>query len=102
MNHQRTLYAGRAIPTGVLRSLVVPLLAIAGCGPRLSSDELGAVVHGIPQVPGSEKPYAMPQLDEEDKEQADEAEQTDSAAADPGESPKPEDSKSAPAVETAE
>lgn len=46
---------------------VVSLLAVclsgwAGCGERVSEEDLGTVVEGIPQVPGAEKPYELPDL----------------------------------------
>ena len=41
------------------------VLLAGGCGPRLSHEDLGTVVYEIPAVPGAEKPYTVPGLDEE-------------------------------------
>jgi hypothetical protein len=38
------------------------VLGLGGCGPRLSVDELGTVVDRMPLIPGTERPYEMPQL----------------------------------------
>ena len=43
----------------VLASL--PIAAVAGCGPAVSSSELGRVVWDVPQVPGADKRYELPQ-----------------------------------------
>jgi hypothetical protein len=49
--------AGRLVWLGLL-----PIIA-GGCGPRLTSADLGTIVREIPKVPGADKPYPMPQLD---------------------------------------
>ena len=38
------------------------LLALAGCGPRLSDEDLGRVEYRLPDVPGAEVPYELPDL----------------------------------------
>jgi len=40
--------------------LVAPLLW--GCGPSIDKDDLGTVVEEVPEVPGSDEPFAMPEL----------------------------------------
>jgi len=42
--------------------LLMVLLSLGGCGPHLSSSELGTVVFEVPKVSGSDEPYLMPQL----------------------------------------
>jgi len=44
---------------------VLPLLVIAsfaGCQPKASDEELGTVIYSVPQVPGTEQPYPLPEL----------------------------------------
>jgi hypothetical protein len=47
--------------------LIGPSLLVAGvmcgCGPRLSPEELGTIEYDIPKVPGSDKPYPLPELE---------------------------------------
>lgn len=60
MNHKCCLAcAGRPAAIGLL------LVSLGGCGPRLTPEQLGTIVHGIPKVQGAEVPYPMPRLDEE-------------------------------------
>jgi len=40
--------------------LASPLLW--GCGPSVDEDDLGTVVEEVPEVPGSDKPFEMPEL----------------------------------------
>ena len=40
------------------------LLLTAGCGPAIEREDLGTVSHHVPEVPGAEEPYRMPELDE--------------------------------------
>jgi len=35
---------------------------MAGCGAQLSKADLGTVIFEVPNVPGTEEPYQMPQL----------------------------------------
>jgi hypothetical protein len=51
-------------PTCWLATIGLMLATVGGCGPRLSSPEFGTILHEIPKVPGTDKPYPMPQLDE--------------------------------------
>jgi hypothetical protein len=39
------------------------LWIIVGCGPGVPEDELGNVVFEIPEVPGSEVPYELPEIE---------------------------------------
>jgi hypothetical protein len=50
----------RQIFYGILVMLALPF--IGGCGPHLSSKECGTIVEGVPQVPGADKPFEMPEL----------------------------------------
>jgi hypothetical protein len=49
---------------GWLVSIGLLPFTVTGCGPRLNSSEFGTILHEIPKVPGADKPYPMPQLDE--------------------------------------
>jgi hypothetical protein len=42
--------------------LLLILVALSGCGPQLSKEELGSVVFEVPKLAGSDEPYKMPQL----------------------------------------
>ena len=47
----------------ILRFILAGLLATtaaSGCGPSLSEEELGTVLFEVPEVPGSEEPYTLP------------------------------------------
>ena len=45
------------------------LLAVAGCRPSVDSEELGDLIYELPNVPGAEEPYKLPNLDvEKEKE----------------------------------
>lgn len=37
-------------------------LLLSGCGPAVSPNELGTVVYTVPDVPGAEKPYSIPDI----------------------------------------
>ncbi|MBN1590235.1 MAG: hypothetical protein JW888_12040 [Pirellulales bacterium] len=37
--------------------------AASGCGPSCSEEELGTIVHEVPEVPGSDKEFPLPKLD---------------------------------------
>ena len=38
--------------------------ATPGCAPKLRPREYGQVIHDLPKLPGAEKPYPLPELDE--------------------------------------
>jgi hypothetical protein len=40
--------------------LIVP--AMTGCGPSVSSKEMGTILYKIPHVQGADKPYELPQI----------------------------------------
>ena len=44
--------------------LTFSFLLAAGCGPAVPKEDLGTVSHQMPEVPGAEEPYKMPELDE--------------------------------------
>ena len=46
-----------------LLGLLAILLSFAGCESKIPKQDLGKVVFEVPQVPGSEKPFPMPELD---------------------------------------
>ena len=50
----------RWIALGVL---LVPWASLSGCQSRASDEELGTIVYEVPKVPGSEKPFPLPDLD---------------------------------------
>jgi hypothetical protein len=52
-----------ALCLGVL--LAAPML---GCDPPLDPETYGRVIYQIPQIPGSEKPYPLPQLAEPEED----------------------------------
>jgi hypothetical protein len=41
---------------------------LAGCDPSLDPKTYGRVIYQIPQVPGSDKPYPLPQLAEPEED----------------------------------
>lgn len=50
---------------------LIPLVAVtgfSGCGPAVSDDQLGEIHYTMPAVPGTEKPYELPNLDEAEPE----------------------------------
>ena len=40
------------------------VLPLAGCQPALDPDKYGEIINEVPQVPGADKPYPLPQLEE--------------------------------------
>lgn len=47
---------------GFMSAGLLALCAVSGCGPELSEEELGTVVFEIPDVPGADEPYEVPDL----------------------------------------
>ncbi len=43
---------------------------LAGCDPPLDPETYGRVIYDVPKVPGSEKPYPLPELEESEDEAA--------------------------------
>lgn len=46
----------------VLLGLVAMTPALSGCGPAVSQNELGNVVFTVPDVPGANQPYLLPDV----------------------------------------
>jgi len=48
-------------PSLLLMSLTLPgMLLVAGCGPAIPKEDLGTPVFEVPKVPGTDKPYHLP------------------------------------------
>jgi len=45
-------------------------LALTGCGPALSSKDMGTIIYEIPHVQGADKPYELPKIITPHKEDA--------------------------------
>jgi hypothetical protein len=45
----------------VLLGVVAVSLGLPGCGPAVSKSELGNVVFTVPEVPGANQPYLLPE-----------------------------------------
>ncbi len=43
-------------------ALLLPLVAISGCGPEVSRSDLGTILDQTPQLPGTDEPYALPKV----------------------------------------
>ena len=43
-------------------AVLVLVVSLGGCGPKLSRADLGTVIFESPKVAGSDQPYQMPQL----------------------------------------
>ncbi|MBN1853424.1 MAG: hypothetical protein JW829_11895 [Pirellulales bacterium] len=41
---------------------LILIASMAGCGPRLSDQELGHIEYRLPEVPGADVPYPLPDL----------------------------------------
>ena len=53
--------------------LCLALAMLPGCGPRLDQEDLGEVVFEIPNVPGADKPYPLPEFAQEQPEKTTES-----------------------------
>lgn len=51
-------------------------VALAGCESEVSRGDLGEVIFRLPDVPGADKPYPMPQLGANSKSSNDDPEDT--------------------------
>ncbi len=58
MNRNRWFRGAGRLAAGMLLSV------LAGCGARISPAELGKIDRDIPKLPGTDKPWPMPELDE--------------------------------------
>ena len=74
------------------------LVAVAGCGPRVSPAELGKIERNLPKLPGLDQPWPMPQLDKPSEsttpdsapiDSSDEASQEQDSGPAPSQSPPP-------------
>ncbi|MGD0655548.1 MAG: hypothetical protein ABSA16_14495 [Thermoguttaceae bacterium] len=54
---------------GLLFGLLIALTVI-GCGPAVSSKDMGTIIYEIPRVQGADKPYELPQIITPHKEDA--------------------------------
>jgi len=43
---------------------LVACLLLIGCGPGVSKDDLGTILEEVPEVPGAEQAFEMPQFDQ--------------------------------------
>jgi hypothetical protein len=49
-------------PRWLLVWLLPALAVLPGCGPGVSRDQMGKVDREIPEVPGGDQPYPLPEL----------------------------------------
>jgi len=52
-----------SLPAVALTVILAFFLAASGCQRGCSEEDLGTIVHGVPDVPGSEKVFPLPELD---------------------------------------
>ena len=50
------------LPRLLIALLLVGCLTLAGCGPGVSEEDLGTIVTEVPQVPGAEEPFPLPEF----------------------------------------
>ena len=48
------------LPVGLMLGLLVGVLAVGGCGPAIPPEELGTVLEEVPEIPGADEPYEIP------------------------------------------
>ena len=46
----------------LIASLLLGCPALVGCGPGVSEEDLGIIVTELPQVPGADEPYPLPEF----------------------------------------
>ena len=46
----------------LLMCCAVLMLVSGGCGPNVTTEDLGQIVFEVPEVTGADKPYDMPEL----------------------------------------
>jgi len=56
-----------------LSILLVPWLVLSGCGPSYTDEERGTMVYEVPDVPGSDETFPMPELDPDAKKEVEES-----------------------------
>jgi hypothetical protein len=45
----------------LLFGIVLVVFVTPGCGPSVSEEELGTVIYDAQQLPGADRPYALPE-----------------------------------------
>ncbi len=46
----------------LLTAVLAVFPSLWGCGPQVSEEELGTVLNELPEVPGADEPFEMPEL----------------------------------------
>ena len=54
----------RIIPMRILIGILFCLVLLPGCEPTVQPEDLGTIEHELPEIPGADEPYEMPELDE--------------------------------------
>ena len=44
--------------------LLLTSALLTGCEPKLEEQQYGQILHDVPQVPGADRPYPLPQLED--------------------------------------
>lgn len=65
----------RRFCTSKLLFIGVVMMGVVGCGPGVERKDLGEVVFKVPEIPGAEKPFPLPQLEAPSEVAADSAAQ---------------------------
>ncbi|HID74926.1 MAG TPA: hypothetical protein EYP56_02905 [Planctomycetaceae bacterium] len=50
-------------------TLLLGAFLLAGCGPAVSEEELGEVIHEVPEIAGADEPFPIPQIEAPSDEQ---------------------------------
>ena len=48
------------LPVGLMLGLLLGVLPVAGCGPAIPPEELGTVLEEVPEIPGADELYEIP------------------------------------------
>ncbi len=48
----------------ILIGISACLVLLSGCEPTVAPEDLGTIQQGVPEIPGAEEPYEMPELDQ--------------------------------------
>jgi len=48
------------LPVGLMLGLLLGVLSAAGCGPAIPPEELGTVLEEVPEIPGADERYEIP------------------------------------------
>jgi len=46
----------------VLFGFLAALIAVPGCGPAVAKSDLGDIVYEVPQTPGTDEPFPIPEV----------------------------------------